>query len=144
MGRIIGVILVLALACAAHAANATFGSDKDSTLFQSSTGNLSDGAGEAFYVGRSQQFDTSVQIRRGLIHFNLSSIPAGATISSASLRFEAENRSANGDRLTSLRRLLQDWGQGTSISSGSGSTATTNDATWLYRFYNPANPSSSA
>ena len=77
MGKIIGVILVLALTCAAHAANATLGSDKDGTLFQSSTGNLSDGAGEAVYVGRSQQFDTSVQIRRGLIHFNLSSIPAG-------------------------------------------------------------------
>src|SRR5439155_1686337 len=85
----------------------------------------------------------TLQIRRGLIFFNLASLPSNSTVTSASLRLVAENRSSNGDRTTTLHRVLQDWGQGTSNSSGGGTTATSNDATWVYRFYNPAAPTSS-
>jgi hypothetical protein len=143
MGRLLCLCLVIATVCAAARADTvTLTPDRDNTLFQTSSGNLSDGAGLAFYAGRSNQ-TTSLQVRRGLTHFNLSSIPAGATITNASLRLVSENIGQNGDRTMILHRVLQDWGQGTSSSSGSGTSATTNDATWIYRFYNPASPSSS-
>jgi hypothetical protein len=77
------------------------------------------------------------------MHFNLSSIPAGATITNASLRLVSENIGQNGNRTMILHRVLEDWGQGTSNATGQGSTATTNDATWLYRFYIPASPTTS-
>ncbi|HEV8606548.1 MAG TPA: DNRLRE domain-containing protein [Tepidisphaeraceae bacterium] len=144
MGHRLWSFLISTLACAAacRADTVTLTPDRDNTLFQSSAGNLSDGAGIAFYAGRSNQA-AGLEIRRGLMHFNLASIPAGATITSASLRLVSENIGQNGNRTMILHRTLQDWGQGTSNSSGSGATATTNDATWLYRFFVPANPTTS-
>jgi hypothetical protein len=59
------------------------------------------------------------------------------------LRLVAENIGQNGNRTMTLHKVLQDWGQGTSSATGQGAIATTNDATWIYRFYNPAAPSSS-
>src|SRR4051812_5706406 len=80
----------------ARADTATLTPDKDNTLFQTSSGNLSDGSGQALYAGRTGQSTPGLQIRRGLLHFNLSTIPAGATITIASLRLTAENRGQNG------------------------------------------------
>src|SRR5438105_3893006 len=146
MGRLLGFFSVIALAAVVvRADTATFTPDKDNTLFQTSAGNLSDGAGQALYAGRTGQSTLALEIRRGLLHFNLSTIPAGATITSASLRLTAENRGQNGDRTMTLHKLLQDWGQGTSGGGGSGGgqggPAALNDATWLYRFYIPSSPS---
>jgi len=148
MGRSLWFYSALAVACAtAHADTAVLTPDKDNTLYQTSAGNLSDGGGQALYAGRTGQSTLALQIRRGLLHFNLSSIPAGATITSASLRLTAENRGQNGNRLMTLHMLLQDWGQGTSGGGGSGGgqggPATLNDATWLYRFYVPTSPATS-
>jgi len=149
MFRLLCFCSVLALVCArARADTATFTPDKDNTLFQTSAGNLSDGGGQALYAGRTGQSNTALQIRRGLLHFNISTIPASATITSATLRLTAENRGQNGDRIMTLHKLLQDWGQGNSGGGGSGGgqggPASINDATWLYRFYNTASPSTSA
>jgi len=144
MGRLLlFTCCVIAFSCAtASAVTVTLTPDKDNTLLQDSGGTLSNGAGNAFYAGRTQQL-SSLQMRRGLMHFNLSSIPAGATITDASLRLVAENIGQNGNRTMTLHKLLQDWGQGTSNAAGRGGPATANDATWLYRFYVPANPTSS-
>ena len=50
----------------------------------------------------------------------------------------------NGSPTVGLHDTLQDWGQGTSFQSGGmGAAATQNDATWLYTFYNPLDPTSS-
>jgi len=130
-------------AVAARADTVTLIPDRDNTLISTSAGNLSDGAGDAFYAGRTRQSSIDLQPRRAIIHFNLSSIPAGATVTNATLRLVADNRGQNGNRTMILHRLLQDWGQGTSNSYGVGATATNNDATWIYRFYNPTNPTSS-
>jgi hypothetical protein len=144
MGRLVCFCVLIAIACAtaAQAATVTLTPDRDNTLYQSSTGNLSNGAGGSFYAGRSNQ-TTTLQTRRALMHFNLSSIPAGAVITDASLRLVAENVGQNGNRTMTLHKLLEDWGQGTSNAIGQGTLATNNDATWLYRFYNPSNPSAS-
>jgi len=119
---------------------------RDNTLYQSASGSLSNGKGEGFFAGRSNQFPVASQLRRGLIYFDMSTIPAGATIESASLRMVSNAPGINGDRVVSLHRLLEDWGEGTSVAAGiggGGAPATQNDATWLYRFYNAGDPSSS-
>src|SRR4051812_20443134 len=148
MVRLAGFSCVLAMVCAgARADTATFTPDKDTTLFQT-TSNFSDGAGQAIFAGRTGQSNASLQIRRGLLHFNISSIPAGANITAATVRFTAENRGQNGDRSMVLHKLLQDWGQGASTGGGNGGglggNAGNNDATWVYRFYNTTSPSNSA
>jgi hypothetical protein len=150
MGRFVCAFIVTIFTCAlvAPADTAVLTPDKDNTLFQTTAGNLSDGGGQALYAGRTGQSTLALQIRRGLLHFNLSSIPAGAAITSASLRLTAENRGQNGDRAMTLHMLLQDWGQGNSGGGGSGGglggPATLNDATWLYRFYVPTSPATSS
>ena len=52
-------------------------SDLDNTLYESSTGALSNGAGPTFFAGRTAQATSS--IRRGLVHFDVAAaIPAEA------------------------------------------------------------------
>src|SRR4051812_6516148 len=55
----------------------------DNTLVEDPTGHLSDGAGAHFYVGDTNQATNN--IRRGALAFDLSSIPAGSTVISATL-----------------------------------------------------------
>lgn len=120
---------------------------KDNTLIQQTNpaAQLSNGAGDMF-VGRTNQDGQNpptISIRRGLIMFDLSSIPAGSTITQASLTVR-EVMGLNGNTPVELHRVLQDWGQGTSSFSGAtGAPATNNDATWLYSFYNATTPSAS-
>jgi hypothetical protein len=120
---------------------------KDNTLIQRTdpNGQLSNGAGDIF-TGRTNQDGqgpATISIRRGLMQFDLSSLPAGATVISATLTMR-DVMGLNGDPVTSLHRVLADWGEGTSFQAGGmGAPATQDDATWLYRFYNAADPASS-
>jgi hypothetical protein len=114
----------------------TLGTSKDNTLFQSSDGSLSNGAGSYFFAGETN----GGLIRRGVIAFDIAdNIPAGATINSVALQLHM-SMTAAGPATVQLARLLADWGEGTSNSdnsgSGQGAPATTNDATWVYRFFN--------
>jgi spore coat protein A len=126
----------MALARPAAADTVTLGTSKDNTLYQSATGSLSNGAGSYFFVGRT---DTA-QIRRGVIAFNVAgSIPAGSTVTSVMLTLNLSRTRDNSSRTVELRRLLADWGEGTSnadVQEGAGAPATTGDATWIHRFYN--------
>ncbi|MBX7167742.1 MAG: hypothetical protein K1X74_15530 [Pirellulales bacterium] len=91
------------------------------------------------------QGPATISIRRGLIYWDLStaSIPAGAVITGVDLRMR-DVQGLNGDRATTLHRLTNSWGEGTSFQAGGQSAAATdNDATWFYRFYNTANPGAS-
>ena len=108
---------------------------KDNTLFQSAAGTISDGAGSYFFAGETK----GGLIRRGVIAFDIAgNIPAGATINSVTLQLHMSQTKA-GAKTVQLARLLADWGEGTSNSDsnpGQGAPATTNDATWIYRFFN--------
>ena len=77
-------------------------------------------------------------VRRGVVAFNIAgSIPAGSTITNASLRMNM-SRTVSGTQNVSLYKLLADWGEGTSNAGnqeGRGAVATTNDATWRHRFF---------
>ena len=108
---------------------------KDNTLIESSTGALSNG-GEVFFIaGRTNQQTES--IRRGLLAFDLRSMPAGSTITSATLTLYMSMTRA-GPQLVEIHRARADWGEGTVTGSGAGNSAETGDATWLHTFYDTA------
>jgi hypothetical protein len=114
----------------------TLGPSKDNTLYESSTGDISNGAGSYFIAGETNDGF----IRRGAIAFDIAdNIPAGSTINSVSLRLHMSHTGSSGTATVQLARLSADWGEGTSNADGNpgqGASATTNDATWVYRFYN--------
>lgn len=113
------------------------GAAKDNTLYESATGSLSNGSGEHFFVGQTAA-GGGFKIRRGLIAFNIAEkIPAGSSIQSVVLTISM-NKTISGNQTVSLHKLVADWGEGTSeaaFGEGMGAPATTNDATWLHRFY---------
>jgi hypothetical protein len=110
---------------------------KDNTIF-SESGSLSDGKGLQLYVGRVQRRS---DVRRALLKFDLVGIPANVQIQSVKLTL-ATYLSANNTFAPhnfTLHKVLSNWGEGTSMGNGSGSPATTNDATWQNTFYPSSN-----
>ncbi len=109
---------------------------KDNTLYQTSDGSLSNGAGQYFFVGSTGPRTNA--IRRGVIQFPITdNLPAGSIVISAVLQLNMSQTIA-GDQAVWLHRLTADWGEGTSVASGNegaGAPATPGDATWLHRFY---------
>lgn len=108
---------------------------KDNSIF-SEGNNLSDGAGLSIYAGRTNN-STSVQVRRALLRFDVSSVPANAQIQSVKVTLTTLMSAGNSTtpHNFTLHKLLNNWGEGTSSGRGSGSPATTNDATWQNTFY---------
>ena len=107
----------------------------DNTLYQSATGDLSNGAGIGVFVGLS----SSGLIRRGLVRFDVAAgLPAGAKVLAARLDLNVSNSPVAAAEPLFGHRLLQSWGEGTSVAGaggGNGGPAATGDATWLHRFY---------
>jgi hypothetical protein len=113
----------------------------DNTLYEVASSDpavqLSNGAGEHFYVGDTgQAFNNK---RRGALRFDLSAIPAGSTINSVTLTL-AMTRSNSGAQDIIVHRALAGWGEGTSNAAGGppgsgggdGTAATAGDATWYF------------
>ena len=111
------------------------GPSKDNTLYQSSTGNLSNGSGQHIFVGNSNADNA----RRGVISFDVSSVvPTGATIISAELTLNM-SRSTSPTSPVELHALIADWGEGASdamSNEGSGAAPADGDATWVHRMFN--------
>jgi hypothetical protein len=142
--------LVFTVVQISAAGSVTLTPTKDNTLIQdtNAASQLSNGAGDIF-VGRTAQDGSgpnttaTISIRRGLVEFNPASVPAGATITGVTLTMR-DVMGLNGTSTITLHDALQDWGQGTSFQNGGmGAAATNGDATWLYTFFNAANPSAS-
>jgi len=129
-----GVLVCLLIAAVGHADVIELQASKDNTLYQSSTGALSNGAGSYFFAGTN----AGGSIRRGLIEFDIAgSIPAGSTINSVSLVLSM-SRTIAGPQPVSLHRVTREWGEGTSDAGGQeggGTVATDGDATWLHAVY---------
>ena len=107
---------------------------KDNTLYQQNQGMQSNGAGDSIRAGRTAAMGANA-IRRGLLAFDFSAIPPGATITSVSLQLTATMVGDPTPYAADLHRMLADWGEGTSLGRGIGSTPTTGDATWIHSFY---------
>jgi len=108
---------------------------KDNTLYESSDGSVSNGAGSHLFSGTNNRGE----IRRAVIAFDIAgNIPTGATIRSVSLRLNM-TRTAGGSATVSLHKVLADWGQAASDAErneGGGTASTSGDATWVHRFFN--------
>lgn len=116
------------------AADVTLQPSQDNTLYESATGALSNGAGQFLFAGQTAQ--VTGNLRRGLLAFDLSSIPAGSTVTGAVLRLNV-SQTISGPALVSLHRVLADWGEGASdalASEGGGAAAQAGDATWIHTF----------
>lgn len=110
---------------------------KDNTLYQSTSGSLSNGSGSYLFVGTTAGSET----RRCVLEFDIAgAIPAGSTITSAQLVLTM-SRSIAGLTDVSLHRCLQEWGEGASDAGGEeggGAPALDGDATWIHAVYHPA------
>ena len=108
--------------------------DRDNTLIEDADGAVSNGAGPAFFAGRTNQ--SLFSIRRALVRFDVASaVPADAIIDRVFLTlYQGSNNTEPSD--VSLHRVLADWGEGGSMSGGGGGApAESGDATWLHTFY---------
>jgi hypothetical protein len=135
-------VLALALPQQARAqVQVQLGASKDNTLYSATAGNISNGAGEHFFVGRNAGM-AAYPTRRGLIAFDVAAaVPAGAQITSVELTLSMSN-TITGPKATTLHRVLQDWGEGASNApgaEGAGDLAQAGDATWVNTFYPGSN-----
>ncbi len=138
MFRFVTLFVVGAFAAVVQAGQIEIVATKDSTLYEATslTNVLANGAGTFLYSGTTGQ--QARGIRRTLLSFDLSEIPEGVDVTSASLSLTV-SKGATGDATDyDLHRLLSDWGEGTSDASvfgqGQGIAATEGDATWFHTF----------
>lgn len=105
---------------------------KDNTIY--SEGNKSNGTGTYLFAGKTEA--TVNGIRRALLQFDLSSIPANAKISDVKLQITGSKQSASD---VEAHRITTIWGEGSSKASGEeggGATPSTGDATWTSSNFN--------
>jgi hypothetical protein len=128
----VGLALVLAVVLAGSGAADTVNltPSKDNTIFETPNTN-SNGKGDGIYAGRTSP---TQYLRRGLIAFDLTPVPADATINSVELELQMV-QTISGPVTVTLQRLRQDWGEGNSSGPGTGAPAQVGDATWLRSFY---------
>jgi hypothetical protein len=112
---------------------------RDNTLYESTTGSQSDGAGSYLFAGLTDaKGGEPGEIRRGILAFDIAgSVPVGSVIESASLTLEMSRTRVDAFNFT-LHRANSNWGEGTSNADGqegAGANSTTNDATWIHTFY---------
>jgi len=122
------LLLTLAGSTPAAARSVVLHPVRDNTLYESSSGQLSNGAGPHLFSGRTGRFG----VRRALIAFELTdSIPSNAFVDSVQVVLHL-NQTVTPPAATGLHRVSRQWGEGTSLGSGGGGVATPGDATWLH------------
>ncbi len=129
-----GIILGGMSNTVARAGIMVFTPNRDNSMFAEN--NNSNGTGGLFVGVTAGNQGTS--IRRALVQFDIaSSIPAGSTINSVTLRVERVIGGPNsGADVLSIHPVTAAWGEGTSFGVGKGAAPTANDATWNFRFFN--------
>jgi hypothetical protein len=128
--------LTVGLAVGSAAADTvTLVSVDDNTLIQDPTGFYSAGAAQYFFAGRVG-VNGGGTLRRGALRFDFSSIPAGSTISSVSLKMYCSAAGLATQQTIALKRFQASWGEGASVAfGGGGAFSAPGDVTWLHRFY---------
>jgi hypothetical protein len=127
------LILIAAPNAQAQGTEITLTPIKDNTLYEDSSGALSNGAGTRMFTGVTLQ----PNLRRALVAFDLSAIPPDSVIIEATLTLE-QVMTVAGPQTVSLHRALKDWGEGNSTAQGgqgAGGPAGAGDATWLHTAY---------
>ncbi|MCB2153424.1 DNRLRE domain-containing protein [bacterium] len=107
----------------------SYSGTRDTTIYEA--GDLSNGGGQHIFVGNN----SSSSARRGFLAYDLSSIPPGSTILSASLTMTVSmDPSWETTTTQKLHVATTDWGEGTVDApdpEGNGATAQNDDATWF-------------
>jgi len=131
--RVTCFLLALFTSTPAAADSVAVSPARDNTLFSDPAGALSSGAGPHFFAGNNSVSNT----RRGVVAFDVAAfVPVGATVDSVTLRLFISSAPTETPQAIALHRLLSDWGEGTSVSSGgAGAASTANDATWIHTFF---------
>lgn len=104
----------------------------DATLYEDATGSVANGAGEFLFAGRTNL--TANPNRRSLLRFDLTGLPAGAVITSASLRLHMV-AVITSDAQVNLHRVATGWTAGPSdpiSNEAAGVPASAGDVTWLH------------
>jgi hypothetical protein len=126
----LGVVLATARA---FADQVDVPAERDTTIFEES-GATSNGAGDYLFAGQTN----GSKARRALIRFDVgSAIPAGSTITSATLSLHCSQTKA-GAETVAIHRALAQWGEATSNATqeeGKGAAAAPGDATWTHASY---------
>ncbi len=110
----------------------TIEASRDATLIEDPVGAFANGSGPVFFVGETG----SAGARRAVLYFDVAgALPAGAVIDAAALTLYM-TPSHDEPRMIHLHRVLAEWGEGPSVSSGGGGTSSLpGDATWVHTFY---------
>ncbi|MDJ0658726.1 MAG: DNRLRE domain-containing protein [Crocosphaera sp.] len=128
------IILLCLVTTATAQETKTLIPSKDNTLIEDVTGSLSNGKGQMFFVGRTNQPQDSV--RRGIIAFDIAkTIPSGSKITSVTLTLTLK-KTPGGNQSVELHKVLKNWGEGTSNHRGGrGDQASLGDVTWIHNRY---------
>ncbi|HSH39164.1 MAG TPA: PQQ-dependent sugar dehydrogenase [Chthoniobacterales bacterium] len=120
----------------ASAETVSVGASKDNTLYEDAGGQVSNGQGIYLFTGKTG-FRGGSELRRGLVAFDLTSIPANATVTAVTFAMFDSSFIAKAVNI-SLHKVARDWGEGPSNAGspgGSGTQAQRDDATWLHNFF---------
>lgn len=143
-GRVFLALLIILLLPAVDsvvwAESMQFTADRDNTLYEDPDGDISNGSGDFIFMGRTGT-DGDNELRRALVHFDVSAIPAGVIIDSVEVTFEIvfspQTPEVSGGTAF-LHRLAADWGEAGSNApsvEGQGTAAQPGDATWIYGLF---------
>lgn len=114
----------------------------DVTLYEDNAGALANGTGEFLFFGRVGGIGGE-ELRRAMIKFDLSSIPANADIEAVSLTVEINKHPTPGEGgLATLHRVTNSWVEGPTDATGNegiGSLSASNDVTWIHRAFPASN-----
>jgi spore coat protein A len=135
----LGVVLMV---LPARADVVSVGASQDNTMFSEAgdtNNDLSNGAGFYLFAGATKDSEPgNLVLRRALLAFDIAAaVPAGSVVNSATLTLYM-SRTRTQNETVDLHKVLADWGEGTSDADGeegTGTTATTGDATWSHRFW---------
>lgn len=127
-------VLAVSAGTGARADTVVLGASRDNTLYESSIGAWSNGAGANIFTGNAGDGDK----HRALIAFDIAgSLPANATVQAATLTLHLSRTSSSTQTVT-LHRVTTAWGEGASDAGGNeggGAPAAAGDATWIHAFY---------
>ncbi|WP_223789392.1 DNRLRE domain-containing protein [Marinicella meishanensis] len=109
-----------------------FTPSKDNTLYETVDGSTSNGAGDRLFMGKTN----SNAIRRAVLEFDVTDIPATAVIESVALDLAIINLPTGADSGTAdIHFVTAEWGAAGSSGSGNGAPSQSGDATWIHRLF---------
>lgn len=126
-------VAVIAAPLSVRADSVSLSAAADNTLFENAEGALSNGAGQFLFAGAT----AIPALRRACVRFDVSSIPPGSVINSATLTLYL-TRSISGEAQVTVHRITAAWGEAGSAAAGNeggGAFAMPGDATWVHTFF---------